>query len=64
MSNTDCTELAALYAKKAANGLVDVKFFIGNVGEAVHEIVCGEVLRLEVAIERGDVFPLDFDDRH
>jgi hypothetical protein len=64
VNQTDCSELAALYEKKAAAGLVDVKFFVGNVGEAVNEIVCGEVLRLEEAIGRGDVFPLDFDDRH
>jgi len=61
MTHSDCSELAALYARKAEAGLVDVKFFVGNVGEAVSEIVCGEVLRLEEAIARGDVFPLDFD---
>jgi hypothetical protein len=64
MTHSDCIDLAALYERKAQNGLVDVKFFVGNIGEAVKEIVCGEVLRLEAAVERGDVFPLNFDDRH
>lgn len=64
MEHPDCVKLAALYQQKAAAGLVDVKFFVGNLGEAVKEVVCGEVLRLEEAIGRGDVFKLDFDDRH
>jgi hypothetical protein len=64
MTNSDCVTLANLYSRKAAAGLVDVKFFVGNLGEAVKDIVCGEVLRLEAAIERGEEYPLDFDDRH
>lgn len=64
MQISECATLAESYAAKKAQGLVDVKFYIANTKEAVHEIVCGEVNRLDEAIARGEVFPLDFDDRH
>ncbi len=55
--------LAAQYENMAANGLVDVKFFLGNAGEATTEQVCGEVNAMYAALERGDYEPLDFGDR-
>jgi hypothetical protein len=62
MVQTECQKLAARFAAKAANGLVDVKFYVKSPAEAVHEQVCEEVNRLYQAIERGDVAALDFKD--
>lgn len=55
--------LAARYETMAANGLVDVKFFLGNAGEATTEQVCREVNALYDALDRGDCEVLDFGDR-
>ena len=55
--------LAARYEKMAADGLQDVKFFLGNAGEATTEQVCREVNSLYDALDRGDFEPLDFGDR-
>jgi hypothetical protein len=59
-----CEKLAALYKLKADNGLIDVKFFVSNVGDVAPEVVCAEALRFDEAVERGDTVPLDFNDRH
>lgn len=60
-----CEKLAALYKQKAADGLIDVKFFVSkDVGEVNPEVVCAEALRFDEAVERGDTVPLDFMDRH
>lgn len=59
---SECQELAELYKAKAAEGLIDVKFYVGNAGEAGLQIVCAEALRLEAAIKRGEAFPLVFGD--
>jgi hypothetical protein len=66
MTNTSnaCDQLAALYKQKARDGLIDVKFFLTNIDGAPKEAVCAEALRFEEAIERGDIAPLDFNDRH
>ena len=68
MSNTTssaCEKLAALYRHKAEHeGLIDVKFFVSDVGEVLPEVVCAEALRFDEAVERGDTIPLDFNDRH
>jgi len=65
MSVNACDQLAALYKKKAANGLIDVKFFVSkNIGDVAKEVVCAEALRFDEAVERGDTAPLDFNDRH
>lgn len=67
MSNTisACDKLATLYKQKAANGLIDVKFFVSrDVGDIAPEVVCAEALRFDDAVERGDTVPLDFGDRH
>lgn len=56
--------LAARYGYMAANnGLVDVKFFLRNAGEATTEQVCREVEALYAALDRGDSEILDFGDR-
>ncbi len=62
MVKTECQKLVDRFAAKAASGLVDVKFFVRNPDEAVHEQVCQEVNRLYEAVERGDVADLDFND--
>jgi hypothetical protein len=56
-------QLATRYAGMAADGLVDVKFFLGNPGEATTEQVCEEVNAMYAALERGDYETLDFGDR-
>jgi len=52
--------LAARYEEKAASGLVDVKFFLSNSGEATTEQVCREINAMYDAVERGDCKPLRF----
>lgn len=55
--------LAVRYDRMAADGLQDVKFFLGNAGEATTEQVCREVNALYDALGRGDFEILDFGDR-
>lgn len=55
-------KLAARFEKMAADGLVDVKFFVRNIDEASPDSVCEEVLRLYEAVDRGEEFELDFGD--
>lgn len=55
-------KLAARFEKMAADGLVDVKFFVRNVDEATPDAVHEEVLRLYEAVDRGEEFELDFGD--
>ncbi len=56
--------LAARYDKLAAErGLVDVKFFLRNAGEATTEQVCREVNAMYAAVDRGECETLDFADR-
>ena len=54
--------LAAIYKAKAAEGLLDCKFFVRGRDETGVDVLHEEALRLEKAIENGDVFPLDFRD--
>lgn len=56
------TQLAARFERMAADGLLDVKFFVRNPDEATTESVCGELNRLYEAVERGEEVPLDFRD--
>lgn len=57
-------KLAARYEEmKAAHGLVDVKYFLSNQGEATTEQVCREVNAMYEALDRGDAKTLDFGDR-
>ena len=57
-------KLAARYERmKAEKGLVDVKYFLSNQGEATTEQVCREVNAMYAAVERGEAKPLDFGDR-
>lgn len=55
--------LAARYEELVKEGLVDVKYFLSNDGEATTEQVCREVNAMYAAIERGNFEPLDFGDR-
>jgi hypothetical protein len=55
--------LAARYENMAANGLVDVKFFLRNGAEASAEQVCREDNAIYLAIERNEFKPLVFGDR-
>jgi hypothetical protein len=56
-------EFRALYERKVAAGLVDVKFDLTDAGKAASlEDVAGEVLAMEAAIQAGKVRPLDFGD--
>ena len=59
-----CQKLAARFEKKAAEGLLDVKFFVSNVAEAASEQLCREVNALYDALEGGESAPLDFKDSY
>lgn len=59
---THCDDLAARFERMAAEGLVDVKFFVRNSEEATSEVLCGEVNRLYAAVDRNDAADLDFND--
>lgn len=59
---TQSNLLAARFEKMAADGLLDVKFFVRNQDEASTESVCEEVNRLYGAVERGEETVLDFRD--
>ncbi|MBL4768109.1 MAG: hypothetical protein JKY94_10405 [Rhodobacteraceae bacterium] len=61
---SNCDVLAARFEHKAAEGLLDVKFFVHNIDDAVSEAVCREVNRLYEAVERGEAVPLDFKDSY
>jgi hypothetical protein len=57
-------KLATRYERmKAEKGLVDVKYFLSNRGEATTEQVCREVNAMYDALERGEAKSLDFGDR-
>ena len=58
----ECKKLADRFEEKAAEGLLDVKFFVRNADEAMSETVCREVNRLYDAVARGDAEALDFMD--
>ena len=62
MEMTECQKLADRFEKKAADGLVDVKFYVA--GEVASEQVCLEINRLYDAVENGDCAHLDFKDSH
>ena len=54
--------LADRFARKAAEGLVDVKFFLKGAAEATTDEVYEEVNCLYEAFERGDCRSLAFGD--
>jgi hypothetical protein len=56
--------LAERFEGMAADGLVDVKFYLRNLREAATEQVCREVNSLYAALDRGDCARLDFKDSH
>lgn len=61
MEKSEGQKLADLFAKKAAAGLVDVKFYVA--GEVSSEQVCREVNRLYQSVDSEDCAVLDFADR-
>ncbi|WP_296168308.1 hypothetical protein [uncultured Brevundimonas sp.] len=61
MANHECGALADLFeAKKANDGLLDVKFYLVDTEEASYEQVCEEVQNLYAALDRST--PLTFGD--
>lgn len=63
VSMSERNSLDARYTKMKAEGLVDVKFLLGNPAEATSEEVCREVNAMYAAVDRGDCKSLDFGDR-
>ena len=63
MAMTERTCLADRYTAMKADGLVDVKFLLGNPAEATSEEVFREVNAMYEAVGRGETKPLDFGDR-
>lgn len=61
MGQTECQKLADRFVKKAAAGLVDVKFYVAG-EEAASEQVCREINRLYDAVDDGNFVPLEFGD--
>tara|TARA_R110002124_G_scaffold26676_3_gene95899 strand:- start:2240 stop:2623 length:384 start_codon:yes stop_codon:yes gene_type:complete len=57
-----CGAVAARYAKKLEDGLVDVKFLFQNKEEATLELACEELEALHVAITEGRSTDLNFGD--
>jgi hypothetical protein len=55
-------KLASRFEQMAAKGLIDVKFFVKSDDEASADNVLEEVVRMYEAVERGEEFPLDFED--
>lgn len=62
MNKSHCADLAALYERKAAAGLLDAKFLLRSNEDADTEEVCREILSFNRAIEDGRIEPLDFGD--
>ena len=60
-NNSPCDLLAARFERKAAEGLLDVKFFL-QPHKATAEEICGEVERLYAAVDAGKSKALDFGD--
>lgn len=65
MDNKDeCQALAQRFQGMASEGLVDVKFFLRSLDEALKSQVCGEVESVYEALEAGNSAPLDFRDSY
>lgn len=60
---TERKRLADRHEAFKAEGLVDVKFLLGNPAEATNEEVCREVSALYEALDRKEFKVLDFGDR-
>ncbi|GGZ23232.1 hypothetical protein GCM10011273_05220 [Asticcacaulis endophyticus] len=59
---TECMTLASHFKDLAKQGLVDVKFYVRNLDEAVSEQVCSEVNALYAARSAGKIKALNFED--
>lgn len=62
VSENACDAVAAIYAKKASEGLLDVKFLFQNRSEASLTEACKELVKFHHALENGDAVDLDFGD--
>ena len=60
--NAETLKLTSRLSTMAADGLLDVKFFVRNPDEAMAESVCREANRLFEAVERNEAAVLDFRD--
>lgn len=54
MHSTARAKLLADFQAKKANGLKDMKFFLGKVSESTVEDVCAEVMQLYDAVAQGN----------
>ena len=63
-AHAECQKLADRFERLAADGLVDVKFFLRNSDEAVAEQVCREINRLYATFDCEEAERLYFDDSH
>lgn len=62
MSNTETAKLQARFERLKDNGLVDLKFYTGEVSEATPESFCKEANELLDAIEAGKARRFTFGD--
>ncbi len=64
MKTDECEKLARRVESMAAQGLVDVKFFVKDLDGATPQQVCAEINAIYDAVERGNCRPLEFNDSH
>lgn len=64
MSELASERLAARCRRMEAEGLVDIKFVVGNLEGATLEGLCAEADAMLEAHERGDSVPFSFNDSH
>lgn len=64
MTEAACKPLADHLAERKSNGLVDIKFYVHNSGDASVKKVCAEATAVFEAIGRGRTEPFKFGDRH
>jgi len=57
-------EIDAIYEKKRASGLVDVKFLHKNLDESTPDLIESDFLNILKAIDDGKSKPFDFGDLH
>ena len=54
MTQTAREQLTANFQANKANGLKDIKFFLGNVSDSTVEDVCAEVNKLYAEVAKGN----------
>jgi|GEM_PF-4093714 len=63
MTYDPCNALAERFAKKKAEGLIDVKFYLANPDASGVEELCAEFGNLVAKVDAGEAKPLDMGDR-